>query len=145
MHRRVKRIGRSIFIASILVIGTVFALFSGCAMYDPNTFGEFVINGQSIAIQSKQDTVTIAWDPPATPVEAYRIYYREHGDVMWIPLDEITATGSPEYVLHIADFGAGTYDFGVSSVDPSDQESDIHTSLDITADPTTGWYLEWSE
>jgi hypothetical protein len=144
MHHRVKQICRAIPIASVLVGSIVVALFSGCAMHDPDFFEEFVINGQAIEVHSQQDTVTIAWDPPATPVQAYRIYYREHGDVVWIYLDEVSATGSPEYVLHISQFGEGSYDFGVSAVDPSDTESDIHTSLDITADPTTGWYLNWS-
>ena len=138
-----KRVHRKI-ILSLCIVAAVVAFFSGCAMYDPGVFGEIVINGQAIPIKTQQDTVTLAWDPPSGPVETYRIYYREHGVLMWEMLDEIAATPSPEYVLNIAQFGEGSFDFGVSAVDSSDQESAIHTSLDITADPTTGWYLIWA-
>jgi hypothetical protein len=130
---------------SLIVLGVVAALFSNCAMYDPGAFGQMVINGKAIEIRTKNDTVTLAWDPPDTPTAAYRIYYRVHGTLAWTLLDEVPAAPNPEYVLNIAQFGEGSFDFGVSSIDPSDQESNIHTSLDITADPTSGWYLIWSQ
>jgi hypothetical protein len=136
--------GIRILFSAGIVVGIISVLFSSCAMYDPEPFGTMVINGKAIEIKTKEDTVTIAWDPPATPTTAYRIYYRRHGTVLWIQLDEIPATDNPQYVLHLADFGEGEFDFGVSSIDDADQESEIHTSLDITADPSSGWYLLWS-
>ena len=139
-----KRKNRVVLI-SIFILGVIASLFTSCAMYDPEVFGKMVINGKAIEIRTKNDTVTLAWDPPETPTVSYRIYYRVHGTIPWTLLDEVPASPSPEYVLNVVDFGEGSFDFGVSSMDASDQESDIHTSLDITAAPSSGWYLLWSQ
>ena len=42
------------------------------------------------------------------------------------------------------DFGDGDYDFGVVAVDPETEESAMHTCLDDTAQPDSGWYLSWT-
>jgi hypothetical protein len=131
MGKKMGIVSRKLF--SRFIIPCIFAaciigfLFSGCAMYDPTSATQ----------------ITLEWDPPASSVKSYRIYYREHDAVLWIFLTEITATDEPQYSIDFAEMGPGTFDFGVSAVDYSDQESDIHTSLDITADPSTGWYLLW--
>jgi hypothetical protein len=112
-------------------------------MYDPVAFGFAEIGDDAEVKITSATQITLEWDPPASSVKSYRIYYREHDAVLWIFLTEITATDEPQYSIDFAEMGPGTFDFGVSAVDYSDQESDIHTSLDITADPSTGWYLLW--
>jgi hypothetical protein len=118
-------------------------LFSSCAMYDPVAFGFAEIGDEAELKTTSATQVTIEWDPPASPVKSYRIYYREHDAVLWIFLTEIPAADDPQHIIDFTTLGPGTFDFGVSAVDYSDQESDIHTSLDVTADPSTGWYLLW--
>jgi len=39
--------------------------------------------------------------------------------------------------------GHGNFDFGVTAVTGTGVDSSMHTSLDRTADPTTGWFLTW--
>ena len=51
---------------------------------------------------------------------------------------------SAEATVTTDDLVHGSYEFAVSSVSLTGMESELHTSLDETADPTTGWYLDWS-
>ena len=93
-------------------------------------------------IPTSELSITLTWDPPDTPVTAYRIYYSEHEFESWIPLDEIAAAEPPEYEVMHANVGDGSFDFAVTSV-YAGQESELHSSLDGTAAPARGWYVEW--
>nr|MDA3812581.1 hypothetical protein [Spirochaetaceae bacterium] len=86
---------------------------------------------------------SLAWnyDEPAT-IQSYKLYYKANEDIEWILLDTIPAT-VPIFEVEHATIGDGSWDFGVSSVDLLGNESEIHSSLDFNADPTTGWYLLW--
>ena len=120
-------------------------VFSGCAMYDPDIFGTLQDDSKYEKKITSEAQITLAWDPPSTPLQSYNIYYRVHDEVFWNLLAEIPATAEPQYTISIDDIGPGTYDFGVSAVDQDDNESALHTSLDITADPKSGWYLSWTK
>ncbi len=91
-----------------------------------------------------ENEVTVAWDPPPSEISTYKIYYRTHESGSWILFDEIPAVDNPEYTLYHADFGDGDFDFGVIAVDGEAEESEMHTSLDDTAQPDCGWYLAWA-
>jgi hypothetical protein len=88
--------------------------------------------------------VTVAWDPPPGEIAGYRVYYRTHGDGSWTLVAEVPVNDNPELELQHGDFGDGDFDFGVIAVGVENEESAMHTSLDPTALPTTGWYLSWS-
>lgn len=97
--------------------------------------------GQCLSVNGTE--FTIGWDCDDTTVDEYRIYYREHGTWSWILLG---STGSGEILDFTVDTGIldyGVYDFAVSSVAGS-EESELHTSMDDTALPATGWYVSWS-
>ena len=143
------KISSSIFLKIIIpflfVIGLIGAVLSGCAMYDPGVFEEVKPGGEVRMKTSIESEITLEWSPSSSSVKSYRIYYRDHGAVFWIFLDEIPEIAAPQYTININDIGAGSYDFGVSAVGLDDQESGLHTSLDVTADPSTGWFLSWTE
>jgi len=95
-------------------------------------------------------TLTLAWDPPAGQFPTgdfaaytYRLYYRAHGSTGWLFFGETPARQSPTFILKYQDFGAGSYDFAVTTVNVVGAESRLHTSLDTQADPVGGWYLVW--
>ena len=88
--------------------------------------------------------VTLAWDPPPGEIAGYRVYYRVHEVGDWTLIGEVPVNDNPELELLHADFGNGDFDFGVIAVDAENQESAMHTSLDDTAQPATGWYLSWA-
>ena len=134
-----------IVVSILFVIGLIGAVLSGCAMYDPGVFGDVKPGGDVRMKTSMESEITLEWDPPSSPVNLYRIYYRNHGAALWNFLAEISEAAEPQYTIDINDIGPGTYDFGVSAVDLDDQESGLHTSLDVTADPSTGWFLSWTE
>ena len=90
------------------------------------------------------EEVTLAWDPPPSEISTYKIFYRPHESGSWILFAEIPADDNPEYTLYHADFGNGDFDFGVIAVNGGTGESDMHTSLDDTAQPACGWYLAWA-
>jgi len=127
------------------VVGLIGVVFSGCAMYDPSIFGALQDDSKPEKKMTSEAQITLAWDPPSTPVQSYNIYYRIHDEALWNLLAEIPAAAEPLYTISIDDLGPGTYDFGISAVDQDDNESALHTSLDITADPKSGWYLSWTD
>ncbi len=100
--------------------------------------------GAASQITSAADTVTLAWDPSSGAVTSYKVFYRQHGTADWTMLSEVPAQASPTLTLHQADFGNGSFDFGVEAVSDTGAESQMHTSLDPTAQPTSGWYLTWN-
>ncbi len=116
-------------------------LLSGCPL---------PIDSEASMIRIKSATLTIAWDPPdVNPhfsgyhASRYRIYYSEHNAGSWHLLDEIPATKNPEFTIGHSAMGDGVYDFAISAVTSGGQESSFHTSLDVSADPMTGWYVWW--
>jgi len=153
-------------VAILIVLGLSLLLSSGCTMallY--NYLGDE--NGESAAADPaappeappaapappassysqylvSSDTVTLAWDPPDGELAGYRVYYRTHEVGEWTLVAEIPVDNDPELELLHADFGDGDYDFGVVAVASDDAVSSMHTSLDATAMPTSGWYLSWN-
>jgi hypothetical protein len=92
----------------------------------------------------ENETVTVAWDPPAGDVASYKLFYRVHESGTWTLVTEIPAQSDPSVTLSHTDFGNGSFDFGVVAVADGGAESPMHTSLDNTAQPTSGWYLIWN-
>ena len=140
---------KSIRILSIFILITTLLLSAGgCSLYvlqnldatgstpDPASAAEKVL--------CCSEEVTLAWDPPPSEIAAYKVFYRSHGSGTWILFDEIPSDDDPEYTLFHMDFGDGDYDFGVVAVDPETEESAMHTCLDDTAQPESGWYLSWT-
>ena len=103
-----------------------------------------------IRIAVKSPRLTLAWDPPETNiphspsyVTAYRIYYKEMQTSGWTFLDEIEASENPQYTVNHEDLRDGDYAFAIRSVGGGGAFSPLHTSLDWSADPITGWYVSW--
>lgn len=94
------------------------------------------------------DHITLSWDSPDTSsqessVTSYKIFYREHNTSKWSLLEEKTDLSDLSYRINHKDLGNGEYDFAVSAVYNNSAESNYHTSLDVTANPNTGWYVLW--
>ena len=137
---------RTLLVLTIIII--LSAATSGCSLYmlqsleipddgapDPGAGAQKVL--------CSTEEVTLAWDPPPSDIASYKIFYRSHESGSWILFDEIPADDDPEYTLYHGDFGDGDYDFGVVAVDADTEESAMHTCLDNTAQPESGWYLSW--
>lgn len=148
-----KRIQTTVIIISLFIIFSVgflscqnpFSWYEG--QNDEEEMGDGLGDGSEdntdvskISIQG--ESFTLAWDPPeGETVAGYKVYFRFHGDTEWIELDEI-AGDTTSYTVNYPDLDYGEYDFAVTSVH-SGTESAYHTSLDATAMPGTGWYLDW--
>jgi hypothetical protein len=131
----------------IILITTLFVALGGCSLYllqnlDVSASTPDPASGAEKVLCSAAE-VTLAWDAPPSEIATYKIFYRSHESGSWILFDEIPADDDPEYTLFHGDFGNGDYDFGVVAVDPETEESAMHTSLDDTAQPESGWYLSW--
>lgn len=107
-------------------------------------FNFYTINKPGQAVVITGDVFTLAWDDenPSGSVDEYRIYYREHGSWDWLYLDSTPGGGPVEYAVSTAILTKGTWDFAISCV-RSGEESELHTSMDDSALPATGWYVEW--
>ncbi len=102
------------------------------------------------------DDIVLAWDPPPEPqvnsegepilITSYNVYYRNHGDTVWVWLNNIEAVVNPRYTVN--HLGNGEYDFAVSTVGTVgtvELESAFHISIDKDAYPAGGWYLIWEK
>ena len=135
-----------LIMASLLIL-----TFSGCPLYTMAAFKHELegekpggqIGADPIEVFSDQLQVTLAWDPPPSAVDSYKILFRIHGTEEWFLLNQIPAVPTPEIIVAQADLGNGMFDFGVIAIDSGGLESVIHISLDVTAEPDTGWYLTW--
>jgi hypothetical protein len=106
--------------------------------------------GEPMELCQRSDRLTLAWDPPFTDVArtplkvvSYEIFYREHGGACWSQLDEIDASSRPEYTIRAGQLHDGLYDFAVRAVSQNGQVSSLHSSLDNSADPISGWFVLW--
>lgn len=93
-------------------------------------------------VTSAAASIRLAWDPPASAITGYRVYYRVHETGAWMPLGDVAAVAGPEYVVDYPGLGNGDFDFAVTARNGT-AESGMHTSLDGTAMPAEGWYLQW--
>ena len=122
-----------------------FSLFHlACALYNPASLLQEKPSPKAIPVTAPQ--VTLQWDPPATggsSVTSYIVSFRIHGTSSWTTLATIPAALQPSCTVLYTTVGAGSFDFGVTAVSSSGTDSSLHTSLDPTADPATGWYLNW--
>lgn len=94
-------------------------------------------------IRTSAERITLEWDPSASTVSSYELYFRIHGTTDWRLLGSTIAAARPEYTIQHSDMGNGEFDFAVAAVNGEGTRSDYHTSLDETATPDTGWYVIW--
>jgi hypothetical protein len=146
--------GAKVVLLSLLV-GMHFCL-AGCTLYmaaafkHPKAEGSVEDEGNLAAVpqqvSSSATEVTLAWDPPASTISIYRVFFRIHETDSWYSLiDDLSAGASPEYAVQHGDVGSGIFDFGVIAVNAQDEESQLHHSLQNTAQPDSGWYLVWQD
>lgn len=103
---------------------------------------EITVKGTHFSLEWDDDS-WLVHDNPEKPA-AYRVYYRNHGGSSWKALREIVASaGTTNLRVANTELEYGRYDFGVSALDGSGVESEIHSSLDTTANPVCGWYINW--
>ena len=124
-----------------LLVLILITLSSSCVFF------EYTSEARQIIIKS--DSFTISWDSPEyktdtlhSPITSYKIYYCPHHTNHWKLLGEADSISSKINITNDI-LGYGIYDIAVSSVDSFGFESRLHTSLDTTADPITGWYINW--
>ena len=103
-----------------------------------------------LIMRIKSASLTIVWDAPVinlpgSPnyVSSYRIYYSRYGTSDWRLLGETPAPENPSFTVPHSSVGDGRFVFAVSSLNTIGEESELHTSLDMSADPQSGWYIWW--
>ena len=152
--------GKSKKYLGILVFVLLILFLFGCPMYTAVGFkyaeaSGGTEDGQTIGtdpdeVETTEEAVTLAWDITSPEIDFYRVLFRIHGanpPESWLVLEENLSAGpSPEYTVDNADIGNGIFDFGVvaKDLDADTEESAMHSSLDTTAQPDTGWFLIWN-
>ena len=142
-HKRYSRLWYPLLSLAFFVL-----LLSACPLYNPAAFVEHP-NGQQTGpddITSTATQVTLQWDPPASgasQVVSYTVSYRVHGTTTWNTLGSVPASTQASYTVLRSTTGSGSFDFAVACINSVGASSPLHTSLDPTADPTSGWYLTW--
>jgi hypothetical protein len=116
------------------------ALFCACVLPD---FNAFAAAGKQEMVSIATDQLTLLWDPPAGSVDHYTVYFRIHGTSGWTSLGNAPADPVPQFTVAHSLLGDGEFDFAVTAVDAEDRMSSYHSSLDATAQPTSGWYIRW--
>ncbi len=138
------RVTVQLFDSGVLVTGSAWTarILNNMTVEVSAKFNELNKVGEKIEID--EDWFTIAWDPdPEGEIpDAYRMYFRHRGEESWTFLSAVEAQTAPEFTVTRDNLSYGTYEFAVSSVIDG-FESDLHTSMDDTADPVCGWYVDW--
>ena len=130
--------------------------FCGCTVmsimafsYDKAEAGDVAegapLGADPLGIGVQDPQVTLAWSPPPSEVDGYKLLIRVHGTEDWYVLaDAIAAAADPQHTVLHSDpaVGDGDFDFGVVAV-KGEESSVMHISLDVTAQPDSGWYLSW--
>ena len=138
---------KQIKICFIIPIFCSLLFFStGCSWFDWIEFKPAV----SLQIVHTSAQLTLAWDPPVTDIPrspsevgSYRIYCRDRGTLYWRYLGEVEADLHPQHTISHDTLGDGLYEFAVQAVTIEGRVSPLHTSLDSSADPISGWYAFW--
>ncbi len=134
---------RSFLTFSVVILFSI--LVSACPLYNPAAFVQKQATAPNdVAINGTQ--ATLQWDPPASgasQIVSYVLSYRVHGTLSWTTLATVPAVAQPSYLVQHSVTGGGSFDFAVAAVYSDGKTSAIHTSLDPTADPTSGWFLSW--
>jgi len=154
--------GKSKKYLGILVFVLLILFLFGCPMYTAVGFKYAEASGGTedgqiegtdpVPVEVYGSEVTLAWDPPPSEVEEYLVFFRIHTTGTWYELTvppestPVPAVPSPEYTVNHSWVENGVFDFGVTAVSPApdEEESPRHSSLDITAQPDTGWFLIWN-
>ena len=149
----VRKLSKAAFLP---VLALLLCCLVGCPMYTAVAFkyakaggdpgGGGSLGDDPSGLTSSAAEVTLAWDPPPSSIQAYKLFFRIHDTSSWLSLiDNLPADPSPQYtVQHIA-VGDGIFDFGVKAVNAEAAESNMHISVETTAQPDTGWYLVWEQ
>ncbi|NBF40229.1 MAG: hypothetical protein GVY14_07420 [Spirochaetes bacterium] len=135
---------RATYVALLLVT----VLLGSCAQpfnfnFDDDSDDTNIDTDGPVAVTVRAESFTLAWDPPADAVSGYDVFYRSRGSESWVQLADVAASGNPSYLVSTSSLSYGTYEFAVASYVEGEGLSDYHTSLDSSADPGRGWYLEW--
>jgi hypothetical protein len=100
------------------------------------------INKPGQCVLMNQESFTISWDYDDTAADEYRIYYRTHGTYLWNYLGTTGSGSIQSFSIDQSLLSYGVYDLAVSTV-IGEEESELHSSMDDTAIPATGWYIDW--
>jgi len=93
------------------------------------------------------DSVIVYWDKPdenSVSVKNYKLYYRPYSQATWITLkDSVPVSDKPSYVVYRNQLNStdSIVIFGIQAITFSGQTTEIHTSLDSTANSAGGWIL----
>jgi hypothetical protein len=99
----------------------------------------------AVAIPVAGTSFTLAWDAATGDVDEYEVFFRDHGSDEWVLLGTADAVADPTFDVTDSILAYGNYDFAVRAVLIDGNTTEYHTSLDSTADPNDGWYIEWTE
>lgn len=134
-------------IFGIILILLCAVSFYGCKMIAGS---DTISKDNSLEIIVKGKSFTLAWDSggPEIPNDPnktvqYNIYYRAHGLLYWNFLTTVKSKRNPDCQITNKILDYGRYDFAVKAVNGKGEESAFHSSLDATANPFTGWYVNW--
>jgi hypothetical protein len=93
----------------------------------------------------REEGLTISWDIDDAEglVNNFELAYKSASDTGsdWIALASNLTRTTKEYGLTGSSLPTGDWVIGVLAIDGSGLTSEWHTSLDQSADPTTGWIL----
>ena len=101
-----------------------------------------LINKKGEMVDLTGTSFTIAWNSDDLLVDLYRLYYREVGSFNWVLLGSTASGAVLEFTVDQSMLAYGRYELAVSSVS-GDRESELHSSMDDSALPATGWYVNW--
>jgi hypothetical protein len=103
-------------------------------------------------ITPKSDTITLFWNAVDNGIDSVRSYelfylpYPSPADSAWKYLKTVPASSQPTALVYRKEINLATpFFFGVRCVTKENVRSDVHSSLDSTANIRNGWYIKWNQ
>jgi len=131
---------RLLFLTKSVIIFLLLGL-TGCDLLQEGT-------GKVKYITIRSSSFTLAWDNPHIPSGVkkedlkYNVFRKKAGQSVWNLIERVPFSETPHLVLSKENLEPGHYAFAVSLSDGYN-ESDKHKSTEHTADPVSGWTVQW--
>lgn len=129
---------------------TIFLLIAIVTLSSCKLIASMNINFGPTEIIVNQQFFSLQWDSSCNDLtdnqadtSTFRLHYRNHGTFKWYYLSDIPASKEGWFFISEEQLDYGVYDFAVSYINKEGIESELHTSLDASAKPMSGWYVNW--
>ncbi len=125
----------------VIIIFLILTTTTACQFFEyTDSATEIIIHSENFILAWDGNDITLN---SSSSVICYKVYFKKHNTHTWTFLKDTIDSDITEITISDEILDYGIYDLGVAAQADDNSISEIHSSLDLTADPTNGWYINW--